>query len=357
MKKIIWISNINPQKTNYGTPSGLPWEIIGELKKNNQVDLYIMNNATNKIVLFMNRIGIFFFNCKLNLSLYDVIVVYPNVIANVIPKKYRNKVISIGPDSSSLLFSRLLENSFGVKRFKYCLYEKIFAFLEKKWLGELKKIIVVGREDKKVIAARGFSMNNVFYFHHPLLHNDLLDLDNYKITMCNKKRFVFSGDLSNYYVGDYIDKLIRILYCKKCFFIDILVVGQKNKWAYYKMKDYDLNVAYMAWIDDYKDICHPESDIHCIPLKAGAGTKNRVLTAIANGLEIITTPIGIENILIDDLSDVYVVKDYNEFADRMIELHNKKYCLLEIKKRIEKRAEFRRKIDENFRKDVAELIQ
>lgn len=60
-----------------------------------------------------------------------------------------------------------------------------------------------------------------------------------------------------------------------------------------------------------------DARIYCLPIVTGAGTKNRTLTAIANGLEVITIPMGIENIMYKELEGVYIALRVRQFAKKM----------------------------------------
>lgn len=60
-----------------------------------------------------------------------------------------------------------------------------------------------------------------------------------------------------------------------------------------------------------------------------------MLTALANGLNIISTNIGIENIPIEGLNNVKVANNMNTFTDEMIYFNQLKYSkidLIKIKK-------------------------
>ena len=59
-------------------------------------------------------------------------------------------------------------------------------------------------------------------------------------------------------------------------------------------------------------------DIHCVPLVAGGGTKNRVVTALANGVELISTSVGVENIPTSTGQNIYVCNSMRNFAKQMI---------------------------------------
>ena len=73
---------------------------------------------------------------------------------------------------------------------------------------------------------------------------------------------------------------------------EVIIVGKRNEWLYKKVAG--KNVRYEDWIDDYTEVLLP-NDVHVVPLFAGAGTKNRVLTALSYNCRVISTSIGLEN--------------------------------------------------------------
>ena len=235
-----------------------------------------------------------------------------------------------------------------------------FLFQEKYWCNNLNKIVVVGEQDKKWIDANNMKNNkssNVFYLHHPLLKNDLIDIANneYDNFSVKEKRFIFSGDLSRIYIGTYFTQLID--YMKEWDITpEIVIVGKKNRWIYDIFLQLTiLKITYLEWVEDYSDICQIGRDIHCVPLKAGAGTKNRILTAVANGVDVITTEIGVENVCVKDVSNVFVVKSCKEFAEVMYSQYKKKitdYNNIILRERLN----FREKVQKEFARDIKRIF-
>jgi len=66
------------------------------------------------------------------------------------------------------------------------------------------------------------------------------------------------------------------------------------------------NVRYVEWVDDYTTVLLP-NDVHVVPLFAGAGTKNRVVTALSYNCRVISTDIGLENTNYNS-TDIFKVK-------------------------------------------------
>ena len=60
------------------------------------------------------------------------------------------------------------------------------------------------------------------------------------------------------------------------------------------------------------------------PLRYGAGVKGKLTQSLANGLPIVTTPIGAEGITKKDADFLYIADDENEFAKKTADLYNNK---------------------------------
>lgn len=344
------VTLIAPNKKNTGGPSGLIWEIQELLKQKSDinVDTFIINSSKNKYIAQLNTWGFYRGKYKNSLEKYDKILLYPDFLLGYMPSKILDKIIVLAPDASSMVGKRkydvyMKDKSISIiKKLYQYLYYRRFVYFEKKYIPKVNKYIVVGENDRDWLRSYlriKSDKEKVVFLRHPLLSYSMVDLEQVKFSDSKDKRFIFAGDMRYSYVGLNIkeiadkvsDKLNRIN--KK---INIIVVGKNNKWiADIFCKKKELNVEYYTWIENYQDICNINTDIHCVPLITGGGTKNRVLTALANGLNIISTNIGIENIPIEGLNNVKVANNMNTFTDEMIYFNQLKYSkidLIKIKK-------------------------
>jgi len=292
MKKIKIITSIKPDKRNRRGPSGLIWECIQILEA--QSIEYTIDIFENKS--FLNKLGIYFKKySEMNKS--EIILVYPFNLFFCLDNELKKKAIVLGPDSPSLLFERFYRNSIGFK--SKCLnfvLKKWFIYKERLLLKSAYKFLVVGRNDTRWLRKlHGSKYCNIQYLTHPILQSVLEDKNNCLNSSYNKKSLVFAGDMSQKYTNKYIFEFTSIL---KQIDIDILIIGKNNKWIYDLFLSYSKkNISYVEWIENYAEVCNPRYHIHIIPLSSGAGTKNRTLTACAMGVTIISTDIGLENIL------------------------------------------------------------
>lgn len=307
--KVLILSALVPDKHNRGGPSGLIWECISVLESSGVCfDLKVEKSGG-----VFSKMGIFFKKIDVCAN-YDVIFVYPFNLFFKLNSADRSKSIVLGPDSPSLLFARFYRSSFSLfKRIKYGMLSYWFGLKERQLLNQSKKFLMVGKNDLRWVKKNNNFSLNAFYLTHPIL-TSIVESLNFEsaITEYNKLSLVFAGDLSPKYTGDYIDIISNVLVN---YDYGVIVVGSNNKWVYDLFFDRGLkNAVYVDWIENYLDICNPSYHIHVFPLAAGAGTKNRTLTACAVGVPVITSSIGYENIMYGQpINDVRVFSNINDF--------------------------------------------
>ena len=247
-----------------------------------------------------NKLG--FYKKKLCLSneRYDRLLCYPSHLFFALEKKDRDAAVVIGPDCATMLYKRFAR--LHRRSLSYVYYSSLsfyyFNFFEKEILRESFKYLLVGRSDVRYLKiCVPSSRDNVCYLVHPCFGNYERKLNMNSVSRTDMKNIILSGDLSYKYVGNEGLDLIYRVYRQSRNIQRLIVVGQKNKWLYRKLlKRIPINkLTFEDWIDDYTDICKPGRDIHLFPLYAGAGTKNRVLTANMFQCKMIGTHIAFEN--------------------------------------------------------------
>ncbi len=340
----------------------LPYLIREVLIKNfgYSVDVIKYDGGRNPVSKRLMQLGLFFRKSRIDFDQYSLIVTFPEVLINNVPSRYWRKIMTFGPDASSLVHRRMYKNNAGFKKFLHYIYMKIHLCHENKLLNGIWKWGMVGRNDRRWIrqlAKDRHEVEKVYSYTHPLLESSLVNFKSHFCFRSTEKRFVFSGDLNVNYVGKFIDDLafyITELGLK----VNVLVLGKKNYWIKKILEvKTECKIEYMEWVDSYQDVCRIGIDVHCIPLLTGGGTKNRTLTAIANGLTVITTRIGIENINFLGGSEIYISATPKKFAENMLKVHKTVYTEEKINRIINERECFRRYIRQRFREDIIYMIQ
>lgn len=370
--KILILTSIKPDPLNGGGhPSGLIWEIIKIFKENNiGIDVFIKEESMNKFYRVFHRYGIYLKKINMDFSSYEKILVYPENLVFVVSKNFRKKIIVLGPDSPSLRDARIYREMKrnGISILETCLkgiYYNIAKYHEYRTLKQVQLFLLVGKTDKFWMIKNPYIKNKLYlkekikFLRHPILSKVVKK--KLKKEDIEKKRFIFSGDLNykfnNRFITGIAIELKKFNNVLSKNFLNIVVVGKKNKWISDLFKDIEIcDVNYIEWIENYNDVCVVGQDVHCLPLLVGAGTKNRTLTAIANGLEIITTSVGIENIMYKDLTSIYITNNTKYFVKYMIYLNNKIFSKNELDSLCEERINFRNIVEIEYKKCVEKYI-
>ena len=167
--KVLVLTAIKPDPLNMGGgPSALIWEIINTLKeKNAEIDVIIEKETNSKIVKLLHRYGIYLKKIKKNFDFYEKIIIYPDNLVFAVPRKYRNRIIVIGPDSPSLRDARqykeIKKNKFSILNLLMKkIYYSISKYHEYRILKQTKLFLVVGKTDKLWIEKNMYIKNESF---------------------------------------------------------------------------------------------------------------------------------------------------------------------------------------------------
>ena len=287
MKLICIVTDIMPSNYNQNTPGFLINKIMDEIVNlGYEVDVKILRKPN---ISTLSKLG-FHQRQNLDFSKYHKIIFYPFHLFSLIDESIANRSIIVGPDSPSLLFQRI--TSICSKRLKprYFVLWHLFRIYESR-LNKASLFLCVGQEDlKKFTRING--LTHGVYLPHPIRAPEIV-----KPSFSSMKCLVITGDHSKKYANESVYKFINFLRTNEEKF-EIRVVGPNNKWIHDEIsKCYSSNLlSYQEWVSDYSQVCRVGIDIHLALLDAGAGTKNRVLDAIAFGIPVIGTTTAYENI-------------------------------------------------------------
>lgn len=295
---LVLLTTITPDPENRGGPSGLPWEIIKELTSEGwQVHTQLIPLDKGWVRRRLMQLALLFMPISVEKVDADAYIAYPFYLGRLIPPKLRARTLVLGPDAPSMLYARLARVESGWRRVRDQCLSHWFALHERWVIRHLAGMVVVGRNDarwlKNVVGA--VAKLRVHYWPHPIL--SMVAKVGCEGDAKARPRLIFCGDLSRKYIGNFFNNLDykAVALALSALDCEILVVGKGNRHIYEAINDH-MPVSYEAWVDDYSSLCNPLRDVHVIPLMAGAGTKNRTLTALAMNLIILSTPIGVESI-------------------------------------------------------------
>ncbi len=298
---------------------------------------------------------------------YSSIWVYPDNMLFYVPKLFRSRCIVLGPDSPGLRDARLFQKAHTIlfKMIRFFMYSMALLH-EYRVTRDAKCVLVVGRTDQlwmrkcnQRIKRLKALQQKIYFIRHPYLSKAVIPLSQLKFADKEKgqmnKRFIFSGLINERYTHIFLEKVISLLDLHTAY--HFIVTGKANRWLANLIGSRgSWRVEYYEWIDNYRDICQIGRDIHCLPDQVGAGTKNRCLTAMLNGLEIVSTPIGIENIKHAGLSGIYIAitpQQYAQYMDVVFHKTNTRECM---QKMLEERRKIRELVEEEYELGMNHIV-
>lgn len=141
-----------------------------------------------------------------------------------------------------------------------------------------------------------------------------------KITDHKTPTLLFVGNFSYIPNQDTVRVLVKEIFPlikKEIKNIRLLIVGSNPTREILQYVNADIKLR-----TDIKDIreAYTQADLLLAPIRAGSGTKFKVLEAMASGLPVVTTSIGIEGIKAEEGKEVIVRNDTREFANEVVKL-------------------------------------
>lgn len=232
----------------------------------------------------------------------DLLWWYPNELYTVPRSLSGYKHILTGPDCASLTYFRALQVPVIYNSpFNLTGYMKILLStlnMERKYETHNMLMHVVGQGDLEKLREINPRVNAFF-----LLHPHYALSPNPKTDFNKKKLKILMAGANFKFNVDETTNLVRVLceYQDKLsskFTITFLGKGWEKETGILKNAGYECSLV--EWVEDYIESI-VEYDIQITMMSAGAGTKGKVLDALANGLLVIGSEIAFENIAVRHL--------------------------------------------------------
>ncbi|TPE63654.1 hypothetical protein FJQ54_01990 [Sandaracinobacter neustonicus] len=299
------VSDIQPDPLNRGGPSGLLYEIMHDLAQIPEfcVTARHFSLPSNKLKRRMAQLLLLPERPESRPA--DLLLAYPSTAIRHIHPNDRSRTIVLGPDSLSLLWTRAAKQGQGVAWLRAGLLARWFSHVDRFISRSFACYLVVGKADRRWIARQSGKNARTAYLPHPLLTHSLLPAPEIEAAVAAQSRptVLFAGAMSDMYSTGLFEELIDHLISKADLLrsTNLLLVGATYEAAYRRLAANGLSAQWQIWIDQYEELFRGHI-IQPVPLAVGAGTKNRVLTALANGATIIGTSVAVENCVEKDFS-------------------------------------------------------
>jgi len=105
---------------------------------------------------------------------------------------------------------------------------------------------------------------------------------------------------------------------REMFHIHFYIVGKSPSREVRRLAD-DAAVTVTGYVGDIRPYI-AQSKVYVVPIRMGAGTKLKVLEAMAMGIPVVSTTLGVEGIAIGPGQDVLVADEPADFAAKVVAL-------------------------------------
>lgn len=232
---------------------------------------------------------------------YDIILLVgfeSLFVFNYIKANVKSKIVFFQIDSTSLYYHRsfLRENNI-IKKYYYCLQNKLVRYFEKKIYQKVDKIIFVSEHDKT------FSIHNYKNIVPTKFENIRNGVEIYSLSSrpktSNQINLGFSGLFQyqpNYEAGLFILQKIapKLIEIDKRFFFHL--IGKTPPEIFFKLASkYPNNIVVTGYVDNVQEYLS-NIDIFLSPLFIGSGMKNKILQAMGLGIPIIANSVSMDGI-------------------------------------------------------------
>ena len=237
---------------------------------------------------------------EIDIKEYDKVIFYPYFSSLFKYKNVHAKFYTIGMDSGPLLYLRAMLYNSRIKYKIFGLYNFKQAIKIDRHAVELsEKVFTVGEMDAEFY--RSVLMADACFVHHPV--SKLIDKYKHEEWFGNSElRICFPGGMSPFYAPNMVDKILSLILnnCDKYIGkISIEYLGRMPSKYTEKILDklnkVGIHVNIQDFVDDFEEYISKQ-DVVILPLEVGVGTKNKALTTLGMGVDLIGSKIAVENV-------------------------------------------------------------
>ena len=192
-----------------------------------------------------------------------------------------------------------------------------YARIERQLLPQFDVIFVCSGQDKQQLKARGLEQN-VFVLPNVVRPPSALRRSNNG----GPFNFLFVGNLAYYPNEDaliyFMERVLPLLRqkAKRPFYLTVVGAGHGKRLQRYRSTP-ELRIAgFVSDVAPYYD----DADAAIVPLRAGGGTRIKVLEAFGFRRPVVSTPIGVEGLDVENEKQVLIAEDPAGFAGQCCRL-------------------------------------
>jgi glycosyltransferase involved in cell wall biosynthesis len=228
-------------------------------------------------------------------------------LSSVLPKEVKKVFIH-----HELKFGRLATSFSSTSDISASFRDYILSIVKEQELGFLKNydaVIVFSESDRNKLA-EALPGKKVVVSPFPVLDSSFRPV---KIELLKIKKLVFVGGEEHLPNRDAVEWYINEIGAeiKRKHDLILHVVGN---WSLETIKRYNGNqlVHFTGYVEDLGSYC--ENSIMIVPVRTGSGIRAKILYAMAQGVPVISAPVGCEGIEVKDKVDLLIAGTSEEFA-------------------------------------------
>ncbi|MDD5431445.1 MAG: glycosyltransferase family 4 protein [Candidatus Omnitrophica bacterium] len=218
----------------------------------------------------------------------------------------------------------LMKNLFSIEKPGLRKVSRYFDFLatrifEEKLLNKFEAVTVASEND-------AFILNRLSKREYSLVPNGVdLEYWKYGYKRNNSKKLVFSGGMSyfpnveamSYFLEDIFPKILE-----KDPSVRLVIAGKNPSLELKKqVKIFGDTVCLTGFLEDMRPIMY-EASVFVVPIRAGSGTRLKILEAMAAGIPVISTSKGAEGLRVTNGENIIIADTAHEFVKYVLELVN-----------------------------------
>lgn len=228
----------------------------------------------------------------------DLIWVYPYFFYKLSERLPHNRFVVSGCDCEAFTRVRRFDSKIclmnnKVQLFNFIQLRKGLRF-EKEWNKPNVKVHFVGFDDF-LFYEKMYGYENAHFLLHP--HYTIKDK---QINFNNTKLKILIAGSYDIYTKEDVDRMLPNLIKNKNNILanfQITFLGKNWDLIKHTLDEKGFSCEYKTWVEDYAEELI-KYDIQLSPISFGAGTKGKVLSALANGLLVIGSKFAFENICV-----------------------------------------------------------
>lgn len=258
----------------------------------------------------------------INCGQYDIVqfefVEMSIYLKDVVSLRKNVRTVLVEHDISYVQKMRRFEHSHWPKRFFFAMDYLLRRMYEKKILKRFDHVITMSEIDKKKLNLLGIPSERMTEIRNG---TDIVS-QSYNEIVSSKQKIVFLGTMNFFANKDGLIWFLKEIFPtikEKVSNAKLVVIGQKDARLCEEYRSND--ISFIGVIDDLS-LELGNGTVFVAPIRMGSGTRLKIVTAMAFGMPVVSTSVGIEGIEANENHGAFVADTPEAFSDAVVNLLN-----------------------------------